>query len=209
MKERLTKRQQQAIETRKRILSCALQLFEEKDFDNVSIGEIAEAAQVSVGSIYHYFKGKEEIAAQGTEPLDDVYQDFYEQLMESEEYSGYSSLKKLEVYYVFVQKTVSAYGNLRSVYIHNLRYPDSESLAINERRGLYQNYHDLLLECRKEGVLTDQLTDEEIIELLIQSSRGMIVDWFIRKRVFDFGKQAERWFHIILQAIEVKREPPR
>lgn len=201
MKECLTKRQQQAVETRKRILSCALKLFEEKEFDNVSIAEIAEAAQVSVGSIYHYFKGKEEIAAQGTEPLDDVYENFFEKLTESEEYKNYTSLEKLELYYIFVQKTVSSYENLRSVYIYNLRYPESESLSITEKRMLYQNYRTLLLDCRKEGVLTEQMTDEEIIELLIQSSRGMIVDWFIRKQVFNFEKQAKVWFGIILQGI--------
>lgn len=201
MEKQLTKRQQQAIRTRKEILSKALSLFEAKGFDNVSIEEIAAASRVSVGSIYHYFSGKEEIAAQGTEPLDDEYQAFFQKLMTSEEYQKYSGLEKLEKYYVFVQKTVSAYENLRSVYIYNLKHPESDSLQITERRVLYQNYHAILEVCRSEGALTAEMTDDEIIELLIQSSRGMIVDWFIRRQIFDFEQQAKRWFHVILLSI--------
>ena len=80
MSENLTKRKQQALETRKRILTCALDLFETKGFEDVTIQDIADAAQTSVGSIYRYFKNKEEMAAQNAEPLDDLYVNFYEQL---------------------------------------------------------------------------------------------------------------------------------
>lgn len=45
-----------------RILSAALDLFVENGYHNVSIHEIQKRAQVSIGSIYNYFGGKEGIA---------------------------------------------------------------------------------------------------------------------------------------------------
>ncbi len=81
MNQQLTTRKKQAIQTRKKILNCALDLFEKKGFDNVTIQEIAKAAGTSVGSIYRYFKNKEEMAAQNAEPLDDIYRTYFETLM--------------------------------------------------------------------------------------------------------------------------------
>ena len=45
MEKKLTNRQRQAIETRNRILTVAMKLFDEKKFENVSMEEIAEQAQ--------------------------------------------------------------------------------------------------------------------------------------------------------------------
>ena len=94
MSENLTKRKQQALETRKRILTCALDLFETKGFEDVTIQDIADAAQTSVGSIYRYFKNKEEMAAQNAEPLDDLYVNFYEQLSNHAKYRDLSAMDK-------------------------------------------------------------------------------------------------------------------
>jgi AcrR family transcriptional regulator len=45
-----------------RILTAALDLFVDNGYHNVSIHEIQKRAQVSIGSIYNYFKGKEGVA---------------------------------------------------------------------------------------------------------------------------------------------------
>lgn len=45
-----------------KILSAALKLFVEKGYHNVSVHEIQGTANVSIGSIYKYFDGKEGIA---------------------------------------------------------------------------------------------------------------------------------------------------
>lgn len=46
---------------KERILKAALKLFSEKEFDDVSMQEIAAEAQCTAGNIYHYFKNKEEL----------------------------------------------------------------------------------------------------------------------------------------------------
>ena len=49
------------------------------------------------------------------------------------------------------------------------------------------------------------ISNEEIIELLLQSSRGLIVDWLIREKNFDMEQQAKRWGDIIIQTIRKKK----
>ena len=46
-------------ERRQHIYDAAIRLFKEKGYRNTKISDICEAAQVPVGSIYHYYKNKD------------------------------------------------------------------------------------------------------------------------------------------------------
>jgi len=58
---RLPRREREKIAYRKEILSTALSLFSEKGYHNVSMHEIAKRAEFSVGTLYHFFKNKEDL----------------------------------------------------------------------------------------------------------------------------------------------------
>ncbi|NDP49251.1 MAG: TetR/AcrR family transcriptional regulator, partial [Sulfuriferula multivorans] len=45
-----------------RIIAAALQLFTQRGYFSTSVPDMARSAQVSVGSIYHHFKDKEDVA---------------------------------------------------------------------------------------------------------------------------------------------------
>ena len=46
---------------RRRLLDAAVRLFAEKGFHGVSVPEVAEAAGVGTGTLYHYFENKQEL----------------------------------------------------------------------------------------------------------------------------------------------------
>jgi AcrR family transcriptional regulator len=50
--------QEQGLDKRSRLLDAALNLFESRGFDGVSVPEIAKAADVATGTVYLYFKDK-------------------------------------------------------------------------------------------------------------------------------------------------------
>ncbi len=53
-----------ALSPRERILAAALELFVEQGYFNTNVPDISKKSRCSVGSIYHHFINKEEIAAQ-------------------------------------------------------------------------------------------------------------------------------------------------
>ncbi|GAA3012941.1 TetR/AcrR family transcriptional regulator [Streptosporangium longisporum] len=61
-------RERKKRQTRQRIHDVALGLFVERGFDHVTIAEVAAAAEVSVNTLYNYFRSKEDLvlAAEGT-----------------------------------------------------------------------------------------------------------------------------------------------
>ena len=55
------RRERRAAETRVRLFRCALQLFAERGFSNVTVEDITEAADVGKGTFFNYFESKDHV----------------------------------------------------------------------------------------------------------------------------------------------------
>ncbi len=58
---RMGRRERRAAETRVRLFRCALQLFAERGFPNVTVEDITEAADVGKGTFFNYFESKDHV----------------------------------------------------------------------------------------------------------------------------------------------------
>lgn len=47
--------------TSERIIDCALELFKQKGFDNVTVNDICNAANITKGTFYYHFKSKDDL----------------------------------------------------------------------------------------------------------------------------------------------------
>ncbi|MFI6862296.1 TetR/AcrR family transcriptional regulator [Streptomyces sp. NPDC050421] len=75
MIEGMSLRERKKIQTRSRLLAEATRLFTERGFDQVSVAEVAEAADVSKMTVFNYFDSKEDLVlAPMEEHIGDVAQ---------------------------------------------------------------------------------------------------------------------------------------
>jgi len=65
------------------IVAVAAELFGERGYDAVSLDDVAERLDVTKGSLYHYFSGKEELAAAAVEALGTTWTSRLEQTVGS------------------------------------------------------------------------------------------------------------------------------
>ncbi|MCK4378134.1 MAG: TetR/AcrR family transcriptional regulator [Deltaproteobacteria bacterium] len=59
--EKLSRRDRDKLRQRQEMLGAALTLFSEKGYHNVSMQEIAETAEFAIGTLYKFFKNKEDL----------------------------------------------------------------------------------------------------------------------------------------------------
>ncbi|HHW44180.1 MAG TPA: TetR/AcrR family transcriptional regulator [Desulfotomaculum sp.] len=60
-KDELSRKEREQLQRRAEILQAALELFSQKGYHNVSMHEIATRAEFAVGTLYKFFKNKEEL----------------------------------------------------------------------------------------------------------------------------------------------------
>jgi TetR/AcrR family transcriptional regulator len=58
---KLSRREREKLRQRRQMLAAALELFSEKGFHNVSMHEIAKRAEFAIGTLYKFFKNKEDL----------------------------------------------------------------------------------------------------------------------------------------------------
>ena len=59
--KKLPRREREKLTQRQEMLAAALDLFSEKGYHNVSMHEIAEKAEFAIGTLYKFFKNKEDL----------------------------------------------------------------------------------------------------------------------------------------------------
>ncbi len=92
--QRLPRRERERLRQRQEILDTALSLFSEKGYHNVSMQEIATKAEFAMGTLYRFFRSKEELYR---ELLLDQARKFHAALSEAIE-KGRDEIEKLRNY---------------------------------------------------------------------------------------------------------------
>ncbi len=59
--KKLPRREREKLRQRQEILASAVELFSEKGYHNVSMHEIAEEAEFAIGTLYKFFRNKEDL----------------------------------------------------------------------------------------------------------------------------------------------------
>lgn len=195
MHKQPTKRQLQALSTKQKIYDSACKLFQEKGFDNVTMEEITSSIGLTPGTFYRYFKTKQEILAILYAQLDAGYDDFYRNVLTSEEYRAYSALERLQIFTAYNLEACVKDG----LEYTNVIYPymiQSESFAeamINPARAYNKIVTALFAEAQAKGEIRGDLSVEKLVGDLTMITRGCIVDWELHRcpgSVSDWSRTA-------------------
>ena len=76
MEKKPTKRALQAQETKRKIYRCGAELFRKYGYQNVSVEQIAQAAGVGIGTLYHYYPSKADLYGEMFIRADDFFSAF-------------------------------------------------------------------------------------------------------------------------------------
>ncbi|MGD1822830.1 MAG: TetR/AcrR family transcriptional regulator [Pleomorphochaeta sp.] len=171
----LSNREQKAVNKKWHISETAMALFKERGYNSVKVKEICKAADISLGTFYHYFSSKDSI-------IDETYQIIDERIFECLDEREFNTpidkiLGILEQSACIMQEELGYVLMLGSYYQIISSKPD---YSYSHDRNLYIT----LVETLKEGISTGYFkkdTDpEEIAELCLRIGRGAIIDWCLK-----------------------------
>lgn len=184
----MNQREQQRLETKRRIYICAFQLFQEKGFDSVKITDIVKKAHVSVGAFYYHFPTKENL-------IDEGYRDFDEKLenkwKKDNPHSGVETIK----YLVLGQlEDVARKGfEITGIFFKN-QLGTSNTYLFSKDRFLYKKLFENVAQ-----VNHTETSSEEIVDKILRTSRGVIYDWCLHNGKYDVVETGIEEISIILK----------
>ncbi len=200
----INKRQQIAIETKKKIYEAAKQLFLVHGVENVSVDSIVEAAGVSKGAFYVHFKSKDSLFATFVNDYTNIADFGYKSFLItiSDNKSTFDILHNLaEEISDFIEHSIGL-DNMRALYKSHLSKTIDTTSAISYNREIYKLFREVLERGVNQGEVREDIPVDLIAKHLILSMRGAIFEWCVRYPDFNLKEQVLVHYKILLYGLK-------
>ncbi|MBR9907332.1 MAG: TetR family transcriptional regulator [Gammaproteobacteria bacterium] len=188
-----------ALTTRQELLDAAERLFSEKGVSNTSMNQVAEAAGVTRGAIYHHFENKLDLIDALMErvrlPVDDMRDEL------AQTYHGDPvSLLRARCLHIIGQVQDDPHTQaLVNILLHKCEYVD-DALPIHLRHLSGRNA--CISECvaladkaKQQGLIDEKYDSKSCVVALFSLVDGLMYNWLLDRDYFDLSTTA-------LQAID-------
>lgn len=186
-------RQEQAQQTKRRLFDAAYSLLQEKEFKDITIGEIVMRAGVSTGTFYLYYTSKLDVYYQ-TYVLADAY--FLDKVWPRVQTGN--TLARLLIYFDDYAHYNSDYSSIK---LTKLLYNGENDCFLRQDEGM----HSVLLGIVRYGLcageLDDAMTDNEHCAFLMHMARGLVYDWCIHDGAYDLKDAMQAAMERLYKAI--------
>lgn len=177
-----------ARETKEKLLKTALELFDKKGFDLVTVDEITKQAGVAKGTFYTYFATKSDIIVEEFWNIDGYYQDYA-----SKHLHRYPSAKEKLLAFTRAQMRYvrDEVGNasLKILYGNQATLTGTPKMITSRDRQWPKIIKAIILEGQERGEFRTDLDAERLTLLFNRSARGVFIDWCVEDGAFDLVKE--------------------
>jgi TetR/AcrR family transcriptional regulator, fatty acid metabolism regulator protein len=186
-----------------RILEAAVEVIAENGFFNARVSDIAQRAGVADGTIYLYFKSKDQILMAA---ISNAFGAFLE-LARSEVKSISEPREQLRRLALLHLTSLGSNRNLAIVFQTELRQ-SARFLAQFSQHQLKQ-YFDLIREVVRAGQTTGafrrDLSDKIVANCFFGSLDEMVTSWLLSERDYSLPGAADAVVDVILGGVEMRR----
>lgn len=170
MEKKMTRRAMQAQKTKQKIYQCGAELFRKYGYQNVSVEQIAQAAGVGIGTMYHYYPSKADLYGEVFVRADDFFRAFTEE--------DVLSRPPREVLLDFFRQYARLNEGMGVEYV--------QLLAMPKNREVFQDNDDfelileqLLAGYQSDGRVSRRRPAAQWRGYLMTCARGVVFDWVI------------------------------
>lgn len=195
----LSRRERKKQETRDGILRAARHLFEEKGFENTSVDEIAEKADVAKGTFFNHFTNKEALLSGiAGEEVEDILLFAAEELRDIP-----NSLLKIRRIMNRLLEDALPYlrltGRILFSSIINTGETPSPFIKINKL------LEELVIEGQRKSEITTEFDSGEIVTAILGSYYGVLLRWFEYGAIPGTAAELDNSLRILFKGIQTNQ----
>ncbi len=183
--------------TKEALLDAILHLSKEKEYEKITIREICSYAKISIGSFYHHFHSKEDLAVEAYYQVDRLIDEDFKELCKQK-----NPEEKLHIilksYIEYVAKEI---GILVNTY-YKLIMEETSISAFEPERLYYRTLFEILQECSRKGFINNKLDPTETTQYCLRFLRGLIFDWSIHGGAYDLLERFESDYKYLLNGLK-------
>jgi AcrR family transcriptional regulator len=189
---KLTKRQQQAIDSKHNIYTTAIHLMETEGYGQITVERISRKAGVSIGAFYHHFASKNDILVELFREAD-VF--FVNKVVNA--IKGENGFDQIMSYFQHFSKFYLHYG----VDIIKALYMTQHKLFSQNDRVIVTLLQDIVYRGVQKGELVADITSQEITDMLFCSARGVAYKWCVDNGQFPLDQIMLQYIKVILNSL--------
>lgn len=179
------KRQKRSIviDKRKEIISAAIDVFAKKGYNKSNIMEVAEKAGVATGTVYLYFKNKDDLLLQSMKTMMDVNLAEIKKKVSVEK----KAIDKLYMFFYHQIEVFTKKPSMARFLVVELRQSE-EFYKKHPSYNPYHDYHDFVVELFEQAVkegTTIAYNSETICCILLGTMNAVLTQWLIHPESTD------------------------
>ena len=188
---------------REAIIQAAIEVFSGKDFKTASISEIAQKAGVADGTIYQYFKSKEDLFF--SIPIEKTNEFRSHLELHLEAISGaFNKIRKFVWYFLYFFKTNPEYGRILML---EMRVSKSfvQTKTYEFLKQSVGPVMDMIMEGQNEGVIRRDTDPYILRHVILGTLEHMVTRWLLKEEKYDLLDHHQEVSRILIDGL---REAP-
>lgn len=197
--EKTMEKETKGVRTKRQLYQCAMKLFRERGFDQVSVDEIVREAGMAKGTFYIYFNTKSDIILEMLRQ----YDTYYDQIMSGlpDDLSIDEQMEEIVKGACRFTEEVIGLDLIRVLYVKQLTEGQEHPGLLNEDRALFRILSELLTAGQCAGIYDPALDVPDTTRLILHGIRASFFEWCSSRGQFDLTQECLYFLHTFCRGI--------
>lgn len=179
--------------TKMRVVDCAVQLFKEKGYSNVSVSEICKLSGITRSAFYYHFKSKEEILDDYFLVPDVLISENLSSILASENYVDQLNT----IFEIYLKRSVEAGPEILGQILKRNIDKDLHILSPHDV-AMWDTYVTLIQKAQAHGEIKNPMPAKQLVEAIIYMVDGVGLIWCNKKGGFDYIAEYRRMLETLV-----------
>ncbi|SHE41448.1 TetR/AcrR family transcriptional regulator [Tissierella praeacuta] len=167
---------ERSVRRKQELINIIVNLMDEEGLKNVTVKDICEAANISIGAFYHYFQSKDAIVDEMFILMDEFFLVNQQSILEHPT-AAEQIIDFVNHFGIYVEEW-GYYANLLIMRSHMTKSD------YNRQRRLYGILEEIIIEGINNGEFKVKIDPKELITMIFVIIRGYLLEWINREHSY-------------------------